>query len=268
MLKSYFMIISMITFLMVLSGCSSKNQSTPTKQETVAPDLAEESFEDEMLDEFEEEMKTKEETSDPLEGYNRVMTTVNDHLYEYLLSPVANGYKKVTHKEVRSSVANFFHNLLYPIRLINNVLQGKFHNSGEETGRFLINSTVGVLGLFDVAKSHFNLQAHNEDFGQTLGYWGVEGGPHIVLPILGPSNLRDTISLYPDSLINPIDYHENRSYNVAKNWETSLALKSLDKVNMVANSNGAYELMKKDAIDLYPYLKNSYEQYRQKQIEE
>ncbi|MGB3750297.1 MAG: VacJ family lipoprotein, partial [Arcobacteraceae bacterium] len=186
----------------------------------------------------------------------------------YALAPVARGYKFVVHQEIRSSVNKFFHNILYPLRLVNNLLQGKVKNSGEETGRFLINSTVGILGLFDPAKSYFGLESHDEDFGQTLGYWGVGAGPHIVLPFFGPSNLRDAVSLYPDSMVNPVDYHQDRFYNLTNNYGESLYVKAFSKINSVSLKEGEYEKLKENAVDLYPFLRDVYEQYREQQIKE
>ena len=259
----------MLSVVFIFNGCSTKTQVPQASNSinVIASASNGDDIEDEFLDEFEQEFQAQE-VYGPLESYNRVMTNFNDKLYIYVLKPLSNGYKSVTTKGVRDSVGNFFHNLLYPIRLVNNMLQGKFSNSAEETGRFIINSTIGLLGLFDVAKSQFGLEAHNEDFGQTLGYWGVGSGPHIVLPFFGPSNLRDAFSLYPNSLLNPIDYHQNREYNLASNSIESLAIRSFEKVNSVAQSNNAYELMKKDAIDLYPYLRDVYEQHREKLIKD
>ena len=269
------LIVSSLLFIFVIlfSGCTSKNATQnitqnnikqETKTDVVSEDIDEE---DEFLDEFEDEMQI-EEKSDPFSGYNRFMTTFNDGLYEYALAPIARGYKFVVHKEIRSSVGKFFHNILYPIRLVNNLLQGKIKNSGEETGRFLINTTIGIFGLFDPAKSYFGLEPHNEDFGQTLGFYGVGSGPHIVLPFFGPSNLRDTFSLYPDSMADPIDYHDKRGYNLTNSYGESLVLKAYEKVNYVSLHEGEYEKLKKDAVDLYPFLRDVYEQYRDQQIKE
>jgi len=270
----YLFYIALVLFTIGFTGCSTKTQVV--KNDTVLVDKTKSNIEDnsiddleddEFLEEFEEELII-EQKSDPFSGYNRVMTHFNDGLFEYVLAPVARGYKKVVHKEVRSSVGKFFHNILYPIRLVNNLLQGKIKNSTEETGRFVINTTIGVLGLFDPAKSYFNLEAHNEDFGQTLGFYGVGAGPHIVLPFLGPSNLRDALSLYPDSLVDPVDYNDERSYNLTNNYGESLFLKAYSKVNYVSLHDGEYEKLKKDAVDLYPFLRDVYEQYREKQIKE
>lgn len=261
----YFFIFMMSLGVLLFTGCSSK--LTPQKDVSVEKNISQNTSEDDFLDEFADEMKV-EEKSDPLSGYNRVMTSFNDGVYEYVLAPVSRGYKTVVHEEIRSSIGKFFHNILYPIRLVNNLLQGKIKNSGEETGRFIINTTIGIFGLFDPAKSYFGLEPHDEDFGQTLGYWGVGAGPHIVLPFLGPSNLRDTLSLYPDSLANPVDYHNHRGYNLTGSYGESLVLKAFDRVNYTSLHEGEYEKLKKDAIDLYPYLRDVYEQYREKKIKE
>ena len=148
----YVVFICLSLYLMSFTGCSSKVEYVKKENVIFEKQSEEEIEEDAFLDEFEEEMKV-EQKSDPLSGYNRIMTNFNDGVFEYVLAPVASGYQTVVHKEIRSSVGNFFHNILYPIRLINNLLQGKVKNSGEETGRFIINTTVGILGLFDPAKS-------------------------------------------------------------------------------------------------------------------
>ena len=258
-------LISLILSITIFNGCSQK-KAEPLQLDhntTISSDLEE----DEELDDFEDEMSV-EEVYDPLNGYNRAMTTFNDKLYMYILAPTARGYRYVVHKDIRKGVNNFFNNILYPVRLINNLLQGKFKNSLEETERFVINTTIGFFGFFDPAKSEFGIKQHNEDFGQTLGYYGVGAGPHIVLPFFGPSNLRDTFSMYPDSLADPIDYQENRGYNLTDSYAQTILLKTYKKVNYVSLHEGEYENLKKDAVDLYPYLRDVYEQYRIQQIKE
>ena len=252
-------IIFSLFIILNLGGCASKKLQESSVEVTYTDE------DEELLDEFEDELEV-EEIYDPLNGYNRVMTSINDSIYVNVLNPVAKGYKSVVHVEIRQSVKNFFHNIGYPIRFINNVLQGKFKNGAEETGRFIINSTVGVLGLFDLAKSEFQLQPHNEDFGQTLGYYGVGSGFHIVLPLLGPSNLRDALSLYPDSLADPVDHYDSRGYNLASDYKYSLYIKTYKTINKASIEGEQYEKMKEDAVDLYPYLRDVYEQYRDKQI--
>jgi len=220
-----------------------------------------------MLDEFEDEMVI-EEKSDPFSGYNRVMTSFNDTLWVYFFTPVTNGYNAVVNEEIRISVDNAFNNLYFPVRLVNNIFQAKFENASEETGRFVINSTIGILGLFDPAKSKFDLQEHKEDFGQTLGFYGVGSGPHIVLPLFGPSNLRDSISIIPDSCLSIIDYKQRDWFTLTDEWAEFLAVKLYEKTNNFSLDNDKYEKIKEDAVDLYPYLRDMYEQYRDNQIKE
>lgn len=258
----YIVLLLSITFN--FSGCTLASVQKPnqTAIDGKNGDIADDEF-DEFLDEFK-----VEEIYDPFSRYNRVMTSFNDGAYEYVIKPVAKGYRYVLHVEIRESVENFFNNLYFPMRFVNNLLQGKFYNASEETGRFLINSTIGVLGLFDPAKTQFSLEAHKEDFGQTLGFYGVGSGPHIVLPLLGPSNLRDTISLYPDSLLSVIDYNERSYWTLTDTWAEYLAIRALENVNYASLNIEEYEKMKKDSVDLYPYLRDIYEQYRDKQIKE
>ncbi|MCV6607081.1 MAG: VacJ family lipoprotein [Campylobacterales bacterium] len=254
------LLIILFTFFLSLSyvqGETNVTEHVTTSQE--------DEFED--FDEFEEETSVEEE-SDPFEGFNRVMTTFNDKVYVYVYDPVGRGYRWIVPTPARESVANFFDNILYPIRLVNNLLQGKFKNSAEETGRFVINTTIGILGLFDPAKSYFGLEPHPEDFGQTLGYYGVGAGPHIVLPFLGPSNLRDTFSLYPDYMVDLTYYYSERGYNLLSSSKESLGATVFDKVNDESLRIGTYESIKEDAVDLYPFLKNIYEQNRKKLISE
>lgn len=229
-------------------------------------ETAEESGDDEFseFDEFEEEFGDVEEeaVSDPFEGYNRFMTGFNDKLYVWVLNPVAKCYRWILPECVRRGIDRFFTNLLYPVRAVNNLLQGKLRNTGEETLRFVTNSTIGLLGFFDPAKEWFGLEAHDEDFGQTLGFYGIGSGPHIVLPFFGPSNLRDTLSLYPDyTYLDPAGTQ-------VETTEAKIALEVFETVNYTSLHIGEYESLKKDAFDFYTFLRDSYEQKRQKEIEE
>ena len=189
------------------------SEAVPEAEVAADTDEEEEGFDDEFEDEF---GAAEKEVFDPLSGYNRVMTDFNDSLYVWVLDPVARGYRWVLPYAARRGVKNFFHNLLFPLRFVNNALQLKIKNAGEEFLRFSINSTIGILGFWDPAKEWFDLEAHEEDFGQTLGYYGVGGGFHVVLPFLGPSNVRDMFSLYPDMQMDPVNYVENRPYNFPK----------------------------------------------------
>ncbi len=201
-----------------------------------------------------------EPVSDPLIGYNRLMTQVNDKIYFWLLKPVAQGYRAVVPEGARLAVGRFFRNLLMPVRFANNLLQLKPKRAGTELARFLVNTTVGVLGFGDPAANRFGLQAYPEDFGQTLGHYGVGSGFHLVLPLLGPSNLRDTLGLIPDYFLDPVSYIEET--------DVQLAVRAYDRVNYTSLHIGEYESLKKDAVDLYTFLRDGYEQRRNKQIEE
>ncbi len=276
---SFFVIISFLLHPLMSNPVYAQEKSPETTQlqsETeTEEDLEDEEFDDGFEDEFE---SAEKEIFDPLSGYNTVMTQFNDGFYVYVLDPVARGYEWVMPDLAQRGVKNFFHNLLFPIRFVNNALQLKPINAGEELFRFIINSTVGIFGLWDPAKEWFDLEAHEEDFGQTLGYYGVGGGFHIVLPFLGPSNLRDMFSLYPDMQMDPVYYVENRPYNLPKKEGEYLGMSRqavqqsnlliLKTVNQESLRIGQYENLKKDAIELYPFLRDVYEQNRAKLIEE
>lgn len=135
--------------------------------------------------------------NDPIEGFNRCTWAVNDWFFRGVIYPLSWGYTTIAPKPVRTRIGNVGHNLTYPVRLVNNCLQGKWSGAWEETKRFGVNSTVGIAGLFDPA-THWNIGRSDEDFGQTLGHWGSGPGFYLVLPIFGPSNGRDTVGLIAD----------------------------------------------------------------------
>jgi len=212
---------------------------------------------------------SKDETLfDPLGGYNEIMTSFNDTLYIYALRPLAQGYAYVIPLPAREGIGNVFENLLFPVRFINNLLQFKFQNSIEELGRFVINSTLGIVGFMDVAQSEFGLKPHNEDFGQTLGFYGVGGGFHVVLPFLGPSNVRDIVGLVGDTYASPLAYIEERDANMLDSSEEEWALKGFSSLNKLSLHTDEIDALRKDAIDLYPLLRSVYESRRIKQISE
>ncbi len=218
---------------------------------------------------FEEEFKVETaDEFDPLSDYNRAMTTFNDGLFTNVLFPVARGYRYVVPEPGREAVSKFFNNLHFPVRFVNNLLQLKLLNTGEETLRFVVNSTVGLLGFFDPAEAWLGLEGHEEDFGQTLGHYGVGGGFHIVLPIFGPSNLRDTVGMTVDWYIDPAVYWETRYYNIYANYYEGLGVRSAELLNESSLHIEEYESLKKDAVDLYPFFKNVYRQNREKKISE
>ena len=152
---------------------------------------------------------------DPFQEINQKTHNFNLVLDEQLATPVARIYKKVTPDLVEKSITNFTHNIEDLSIAINNILQGKIHNGISDLLRFTINSSLGVLGFFDVA-SNLGFEKHDEDFGQTLATWGMGAGPYIVLPGLGPSNLRDTLSMLPDAFLTPLYIidHDRTSYSL------------------------------------------------------
>ena len=187
----------------------------------------------------------------------------------YLINPMAEGYASIVPQPARIGVSNAVHNIQFPIRFTNNLLQLKFKNSADELKRFIVNSTIGIGGLMDPAKNHMNIPAHDEDFGQTLGYYGVGSGFHIVLPFLGPSNVRDIVGLTADAYLSPIVYMENlEKYKIPNHIDQTIGIFTVDFINTTSLHLGEYESLKKDAIDLYPFLRDTYEQKRNSEIAE
>lgn len=188
---------------------------------------------------------------DPWENWNRKVDTFNQFGDRWVVKPVSQVYEFVTPQIVDDGVTNMYRNVREPITIINDLLQLKFKKAGVDTGRLLLNSTVGVLGFFDVA-SMAGLERQPEDFGQTLGYWGVPPGPYVVLPILGPSNVRDGLSLIPDSFSNPISLidHELTQYSTVVGYYTDLRANALEAEGLLTG-------------DEYIFLRDAYLQDRE-----
>jgi len=267
-------ILFLLSFAMLLvTGCTTKSVTLPIKGKPSTNTSVTNTPLDptEETDEFEDEfsLTNSKEINDPLSEYNRIMTSFNDTMFTYTINPISEVYATITPEPVRQSIANFIHNIQFPIRLTNNLLQGKFRNSSDELERFIVNTTVGLAGLFDPASSYMHIPAHNEDFGQTLGYYGVGAGFHIVLPFLGPSNTRDVLGLTADAFMSPLQYQKGlKKYKIPNNYGQAIGIYSFEKLNQNSLHLGAYESLKKDAIDLYPFLKEIYEQKRTADIAE
>ena len=212
----------------------------------------EENWEDDDMDE-------SKAIADPLEPVNRIFFHFNDKLYYWVLKPVARGYKAVLPEDIRLVVRNFFNNLLAPTSIVNNLLQGKIKKSSEETLRFVLNTTVGIVGLGDFAQDVLDLQPTYEDTGQTLGFYGLGGIIYINWPILGPSNVRDTIGMVGDYFLHPLNYIDIK-------WQERLAIKAYDRVNRTSLTLGDYELFTETAIDPYSAVRDAYQQYRNGKI--
>src|SRR5512137_458582 len=190
---------------------------------------------------------------DPFEGVNRGVFKFNDALDRYALRPAAVVYHDYTPKLVQTGVGNFFDNLGNPTTIINQFLQGKFKEGAQDTGRFLLNTTLGWGGVIDVASGGTNLPKHNEDSGQTLGWWGVPPGPYLVLPFLGPATLRDAPARIADDFTQPF-----RWYNAGSERWISLGLSFLDRRVQYLPLDKTLA----QTYDPYAFVRNAYLQRR------
>ncbi len=248
------------------AGCRAGHQNQETtvfalNQTQTNQGEVEEDSPDESLAFFDKD--TKEEVvhvADPLSPWNRAMFHFNDKLYFWLLKPISRGYRAVIPTPVRSGVKNFFRNITMPIRMVSCLLQGKGRAASAELSRFLINSTVGVLGFGNPARRWPELNPSEEDLGQTLGSYGIGNGFYIVWPVLGPSTLRDSVGMVGEWFLDPVSYVDPT--------EAYLEIWTLDKVNETSFRIGDYESLKEAAIDPYVAFRNAYIQYRKKKVEE
>lgn len=191
---------------------------------------------------------------DQFEGYNRAMFAFNDAADKALFKPAAKVYRRVLPEPVIASVGNFFSNLNDVIVLVNDLLQFKLHQAAVDSSRIVFNTTFGVLGLFDVA-SRMDLPKHNEDFGQTLGFWGFGEGYYLVLPLLGPSTVRDTFGLVGNFYINPVSW--------ATDSETvEWSLWGLNLINRRSGLLRIERILADDQIDPYSFQRGAYLQQR------
>jgi phospholipid-binding lipoprotein MlaA len=197
--------------------------------------------------------------SDPLEPINRAFFTFNDKLYFWVFKPFARGYKIIAPEPVRVGVKNFFSNLSFPIRFINCLLQAKFTGAGIEFERFFVNSTLGVAGFINMADREFGTKEFDEDFGQTLGSYGLGNGFYLCWPFFGPSSALETVGLTGDYFLNP-------TYNMK--FKETVALKGYKTINNYSLTLGDYETLKNSALDPYVAFRDFYIQYRENQIKE
>lgn len=197
---------------------------------------------------------TTSQSNDPLEAYNRAMYSFNDFADQAVLKPVTKIYHAVTPDPISRGASAFFSNLNEVTVILNDLLQLKFSQAVDDTGRFLLNSTVGVAGIFDVA-SHAGYQRHNEDFGQTLGVWGFDSGPYIVLPFLGVSNVRDAFGLIGNAYTDPVSYIDHR---IIINTVVATRI-----VNNRAGLLGTKNVLQEAALDEYIFVRDAYRQRRE-----
>ncbi len=201
---------------------------------------------------------------DPLEPINRGIFWFNDKAYFYALKPVAKAYR-ILPEDLRVSVKNFFLNLQAPIRIINAGLQGKFTITGNELTRFAINTTLGIGGFFDPAREHFDLRLHDEDTGQTFGHYGIGPGPYLVLPLLGPSSLRDGIGRIGDTYLD-LAWHIWGKDAGDNNYDY-IGARVLDTINDVSLDKDTYEAIKRDALDPYLFIRDAHAQMRRNLVD-
>lgn len=222
-------------------------------------DNAEESFTDEEFDLLEDELDEEQvEIDDPLEGFNRLMFGVNDTLYFWIFRPVAGTYKVVVPEPARIGIRNFFQNVGTPVRYVNCLLQGKGPSADVELRRFLVNTTVGVLGFGDPARDQYGLEPTWEDLGQTLAVHGMDSGFYIVWPLFGPSTVRDSLGMVGDMFLNPVRYVEH--------WETSFIISATRVINGSSFHIEEYEEFKDAFLEPYVAMRQAYVQNREESI--
>lgn len=199
---------------------------------------------------------TKPDPTDPWERPNRAFYNFNDTLDRNFFTPVAKGYVKVAPQPVRSGVTKFFDNVGYINVIANDLLQAKFGDFASDTGRFVVNSTVGVGGLFDPATS-LGMPVHDEDLGQTLGTWGAGEGRYMVLPLFGPNSFRDLPNVGSSLALNPLTY---------LNAVVTVPLGVLNVINVRANLLEASNIRDQAALDPYTFVREAYRQQREFKI--
>lgn len=200
---------------------------------------------------------TPADPDDPLQGYNRAMFSVNERLDTYVLKPAAQGYQAVLPAPVRTGVSNFFGNIGDVWIACNDFMQGKLQDGASDFSRIVMNSTFGVLGVFDVA-TPLGIDKHDEDFGQTLGSWGVASGVYVVLPFFGPSTVRDAAAL-------PVDYLAGTAISLSDPGARN-ATTVVKTINARANSLGVEKTLDQATLDKYIYVRDYYLQQRQYKV--
>ncbi|MHC4187001.1 MAG: MlaA family lipoprotein [Planctomycetota bacterium] len=246
-----------LVLALLISGCASSEKREAANFSSEASGTNDLEAFDEDFDLLEDELEEQAiEIADPLEGFNRVIFVFNDVFYVY----VGGTYKAIMPKPARTGIRNFFNSIATPVRFVNCLLQGKGNDAGKELDRFVINSTIGVLGFGDPARDKYGLELKDEDLGQTLAVYGVGDGFYVVLPLAGPSTLRDAGGKVGDLFLRPLFYLDSTGAKVA--------IYSVRQVNVSSFYIEDYEILKKSAVDPYIAIRESYIQYRKKQISE
>ncbi len=260
--RNYFVLacLALITFVMLgLVIPQSATPQVPLDNGMAKPVAAsaEDPFVSEYLDEGQPE-------NDPWENFNEKMFRFNRQVDRFFLKPIATGYDRVLPNPVQIGVKNAIDNVDVVRRLVNNVLQLKFGGAGRELARFTINSTIGVAGLIDVAKLGFGIEESDEDTGQTLGVYGVEPGPYLVLPFSPPMTVRDGFGYLVDRALNPLLYV---SIFVDGGGPVSPGVFTLNAINERSLNLGKFEAIERDTVDLYAAVRDGYLQRRAASIQ-
>jgi phospholipid-binding lipoprotein MlaA len=236
------------------------NSDQVTSGETTAGDQSTEESEEPPEEpwEFAETNINHGVIADPLEPMNRAFFVFNDKLYFWFYKPVASVYIVIAPEPVRIGIKNFFNNIFFPVRFVNSLFQAKFKGAGNEVGRFLINSTIGLAGFIDVADKKFGIKESDEDFGQTLAFYGVGQGFYIDWPFLGPSSTVDTVGLAGDIVLDPTFYFLDLTQGVEE--------KSIKTFNERSLAIDDYENLKDSALDPYVAIRDAYIQYRKNKV--
>jgi phospholipid-binding lipoprotein MlaA len=255
---------------LLAAGCSTNKQPSPQQTQLSSPlpaappvqgANAGDSVIDNSLDDYDEMPRTV--ISDPLEPWNRFWFGFNDGFYTYVADPMYRGYAFIMPQEFRNGLHNFFYNLLFPLRFVNNLLQGRPLEAGVEFGRFIVNTTVGIGGLFDVTKDRKTIvpvDPDGEDLGQTLGRWGIGHGIYIVWPFLGPSSVRETVGLVGDAFTDPLGYYYNPIW-------LQLGISTARNFNNLDSVLDTYNSMKEASLDPYVAAREAYIAYRNRRVE-
>lgn len=285
----------LVVLLMLLSGCAAHKGSTGTltshvetgpvtaptaSSEAIEAPAAPEGSSEELYDPFASPGETAIEEYDPWEPLNTKFFEFNRELDRWVLKPVAKGYNVVVPNSVQVGISNVFYNSRVTPRFLNNMFQGKFKGAGIEAGRFLINTTVGIGGFFDVAQ-RFNLTTPEEDTGQTLGFYGVPPGPYLMVPLLGPYTVRDLVGYAGDIALNPIYWlilptmHNIDSIPTvvdiderAATYAISIGARAIEIVNDRSLNLEKFQGVEESTLDLYAAVRNAYLQKRAKAIQD
>jgi phospholipid-binding lipoprotein MlaA len=228
--------------------------SIETAQGTMKSSQDVEDYED-MEDPFAGTEKDIPILTDPLEGYNRWMFGVNETIYDAVLEPVAKGYRDTVHEHLRIGIKNIFSNALAPVKFLSSLLQLEFKKSGQVLARTLINTTLGIGGIADVAGEEYGIEDVNEDFDQALGYYGIPTGPYVVLPFFGPSTARNIIGRTADALLSP-------GAMVGASAGVNVGIAVEDNVNAASFIVDDKKQLEDSALDEYESVRDFYHQYR------